>query len=131
MRMMDSDGDNQLDQDEFAQACNDYGMDLHPKDVNTLFQSLDFDNSGGISYHEFMSVMAGAMSDFRRDLVLKAFKQLDKTCEGTIPLEQIKSSFQAEQHPDVKSGKLQPDEIEQEFISTFETHHSMEHGSGA
>lgn len=37
----------------------------------------------------------------------------------------MKSKFNAAQHPDVKSGKLTENEIQTEFIETFDQHHKV------
>jgi hypothetical protein len=54
-----------------------------------------------------------------------AFKRLDKNSNGNIELDDIKGSFNAAQHPDVKMGKKTQDEVLYEFLDTFEQHYAL------
>lgn len=102
---------------------------MDPKDVQGLFKSLDFDGSGTISYNEFVRTVKGPLNQFRTDIVLKAFKQLDRTGDGLLTIDDIKGAYSAACHPDVKSGKRTEDEVLSEFLETFETHHSVMNGA--
>ena len=44
-------------------------------------------------------------------------------------LEDIKRTYNAKMHPDVKSGKRSEDEVLLEFLETFEQHHNTIHGA--
>lgn len=91
----------------------------------------DGDRSGSIDYNEFLRTIRGEMTEPRRNLVMRAFKMLDKTGDGIIAIEDIKGVYNARNHPDVKMGKKTEDEVLGEFLSTFETHHSiMKGGAG-
>lgn len=68
------------------------------------------------------------MNGFRKNIVLAAFKKLDKDGSGQIDLKDIKGVYDASKHPDVKSGKKTEDEILGEFIETFEMHHALNGG---
>ena len=46
-------------------------------------------------------------------------------------MDDIKRSYNASMHPDVKSGKRSEREIFLEFLETFEQHHNMIHGNKA
>jgi hypothetical protein len=70
------------------------------------------------------------MNGFRKNIVLAAFKKLDKDGSGLIDLRDIKGVYDASKHPDVKSGKKTEDEILGEFIETFEMHHAL-NGAGS
>lgn len=64
------------------------------------------------------------MNPFRQELAFRAFQLLDKNRDGFIDLSDIKRTYNAKQHPDVKSGKKTEDEALFEFLDTFEQHHS-------
>jgi len=49
---------------------------------------------------------------------------LDKDGSGILDLDDIRQSYNAKHHPDVKAGKKTEDEILYEFLDTFEAHHS-------
>ena len=59
----------------------------------------------------------------------KAFQKIDKNGNGIIEIDDIKASYNAKQHPDVKSGKKTEEEILSEFLDTFELHHSIKNPS--
>ena len=59
------------------------------------------------------------MSPFRKDLVKRVFKKLDFNENGVIDIEDIKKSYNARQHPDVRAGKRTEDEVLLEFMETF------------
>jgi Ca2+-binding EF-hand superfamily protein len=60
------------------------------------------------------------MNDFRKKIVMAAFKKIDKDGSGILDINDIKGVYNARMHPEVKSGKKTEDEILGEFIETFE-----------
>ncbi len=71
--------------------------------------------------------MVGEMNEFRKGLVQRAFCTLDKDHSGNIDINDIRKSYNALLHPDVKNGKKTEDEVLKEFLETFETHHNVMH----
>ncbi len=65
------------------------------------------------------------MNNFRRDLVGQAFKIIDKDKNGYLEIEDIRGTYNARQHPDVRAGKKTEDDVLLEFLETFETHHNV------
>lgn len=63
------------------------------------------------------------MNEFRKELVRSVFKKFDKDNNGRVELNDIKASYSASEHPDVKSGKKTEDDIFMEFLDTFDMHH--------
>ena len=61
----------------------------------------------------------------RKKMVAQAFKKLDKDGNGWVDINDIKGVYNAQKHPDVASGKKTEEQILQEFLETFETHHAM------
>ncbi len=55
---------------------------------------------------------------------MQAFNILDKNGNGEIELEDIRGTYNARFHPDVKQGKKTEDEVLLEFLETFEAHHN-------
>jgi Ca2+-binding EF-hand superfamily protein len=56
---------------------------------------------------------------------MKAFNILDKDGDGVLRVNDIKGTYNARMHPDVKSGKKTEDEVLGEFLETFEMHHGL------
>eukprot|EP01022_Parablepharisma_sp_SALTPOND_P007913 TRINITY_DN1341_c0_g1_i1.p1 TRINITY_DN1341_c0_g1~~TRINITY_DN1341_c0_g1_i1.p1 ORF type:complete len:726 (-),score=97.19 TRINITY_DN1341_c0_g1_i1:11973-14150(-) len=123
-RIFDMDGSGELSKDEFKKAINDYKLGMDERDVDNLFKMFDKNMDGKISYSEFMDTMVGSMSEFRRNMVERAFDNLDVAGEGAVELESLKKAYNARMHPDVKSGKKTEDEAANEFAITFDAHHN-------
>jgi len=56
-RAIDDNGSRTLDREELKYGLCDYGMNLSPAEVNQLFNELDKDNSGHISFDEFLQAL--------------------------------------------------------------------------
>ena len=84
-------------------------------------------DDGEVSYDELMRAIAGEMNPIRKDFVARAFKKIDRDGSGVLDMKDIKGTYNAKMHPDVKQGKRTEDEILSEFLDTFELHHAMKH----
>ena len=49
--------------------------------------------------------------------------------DGVLDINDIKQRYNAQMHPEVKSGKRTEDEVLTEFMETFEQHHNTIHGT--
>jgi hypothetical protein len=121
------DNSKDLDMYEFKKACRDFRVGLEDKDSERLFRIFDRDRSGKIDYDEFLRGVRGEMNQFRVNLAKKAFNIMDKDKSGVLDLDDIRQTYNAKQHPDVKSGKKTEDDILMEFLDTFEAHYSINH----
>ena len=65
------------------------------------------------------------MNDRRQSLVYLAFQRFDRDGNGTVNIEDIKGSYNAAMHPDVRSGKKTEEDVLYEFLDTFEQHYSL------
>ena len=72
-----------------------------------------------------MTGAQGEMNEYRRGLTKKAYAILDKDGSGIVNIEDIRSVYNARQHPDVIEGKKTEDEILSEFLDTFEAQYSF------
>ena len=128
---MDDNNSGSLDPYEFNKAITDFGIDIETKDLATLFKCFDYTGNGEIDFNEFVRVIVGPMNQFRTNLAVKAFKILDRTGDGFITLDDIRGTYNAAMHPDVKSGKRTADEIFTEFLETFEQHYNTINGGAS
>lgn len=62
------------------------------------------------------------MNPGRKAIAKKAFAIMDKDGSGILDINDIRGTYNAKHHPDVKSGKKTEDEILGEFLDTFEDH---------
>ena len=68
------------------------------------------------------------MSQFRRNLVERAFRTLDTNQDGELSLEEFAAKYNAKMHPEVRSGKKTEHEVLMDFMETFEKHHALVQG---
>merc|ERR1719321_567008 len=102
---------------------HDFRIGMNERQTSTIFGVFDRDGSGEISYDEFLRMIRGEMNPARKKIALKAFQIMDKDGSGTLDINDIRGTYNAKQHPDVKAGKKTEDEILGEFLDTFEDHH--------
>ena len=121
-KIADDDRSGNLDNEEFKKAMHDFRIGMNDKQVGTMFKIFDRDGSGSISYEEFLRIIRGEMNDFRKSIAMKAYKIMDKDRSGQLDINDIRQTYNAKQHPDVKAGKKTEDEILGEFLDTFEDH---------
>lgn len=100
-------------------------LGLSDSEILALFNTFDRNRDGTIDYDEFVRVLRGPMSGFRKKLVLQAFKKIDRDGSGVVDYHDIKDIYNAKRHPDVISGKKTEEDILMEFLETFETHHNI------
>lgn len=60
------------------------------------------------------------LNDRRRDLVQQAFAKLDTDGSGTIDPAEVARAYDASKHPEVIAGRMQPEQVLQEFLDTFD-----------
>ena len=123
-KIIDDNDSKTVDFDEFRKAAKDFRFGLTEEEVEKAFVAFDRKNSGTIDYDEFLRTLRGNMNDFRRSLVEQAFSILDKSGNGIVDIEDIKAVYNAKNHPDVKAGKKNEDEVILEFLETFEENHN-------
>jgi len=124
-RIMDDNHSLSLDKYEFTKAMQDYMLGFSEGEIQSLFNYMDYDHSGLIEYDEFLRNIRGPMNANRKKLVMQAFGIMDKDGNGYLDYNDIKDTYNAKFHPDVKSGKKTEQQILQEFLETFETAHNM------
>ena len=122
---MDDNHSMSLDKYEFTKAMQDYMLGFSDGEIAMLFRAFDLDRSGLIEYNEFLRVIRGPMNAGRVAIVDKAFSKFDKDGNGYIDINDIRGVYSAARHPDVINGKKTEQQVLQEFLETFETHHNL------
>lgn len=119
-RIIDDDGSGELDFNEFKKAIHEHSMEWTDTQLHQVFDYFDADGSKTISFDEFLVGVRGELNPRRVELVLMAFKILDKSKTGYIDVGDIAQAYDASQHPDVLSGKRTQSDIFREFLDTFD-----------
>lgn len=93
--LFDVDRDGTISLKEFANALEKWPQLLPTDFVSTedLFQTLDTDDSGHISYTEFIAATTDIKLEAREDLARKAFEAFDHKGDGEISGEDIRRVF--------------------------------------
>ena len=126
-KVMDDNSSGTLDIQEFWKALCDFRLPVSPEECRKLFDLFDLNQDGEISYDELMRAVAGEMSPIRKAFVAKAFQKIDKDNSGILDIKDIRDTYNAKHHPDVKAGKKTEEEVLAEFLDTFEAHHALKH----
>lgn len=126
-KLFDTDQSGYLDKYEFKQAVDDYEVNVHPKDLDNLFNSFDSDRNGKIDYNEFLQALAGPLTKYRLQFVERAFDKLDRDGEGQIDMQDMFACFDPYRHPDVANGKNDPEGVYNDFKDAFEVYHNIIH----
>ena len=70
-----------------------YGSIITNELADEVFAQLDLDNSGSISYNEFITSVIGNRKNITEERLEKAFKMLDKNNNGLLSIDEIKNYF--------------------------------------
>ena len=73
-----------------------YGEIITNELADEVFEQLDLDNSGSISYNEFITSVIGNRKNMTEERLENAFKMLDKDNNGLLSIDEIKSYFGGE-----------------------------------
>lgn len=143
-KIMDDDNDKAISYKEFTKAMKDYKVDLNDQESRAVFNYFDSNGNGKVEIDEFIRSLRvklvfvspsnsnsfqGEMNQNRVKIVTECFRVMDKNGDGVLRVNDIKGTYSARQHPEVKSGKKTEDEILGEFLETFEAHHHLKVGT--
>uniref|UniRef100_A0A8C7Z8F1 Calcyphosine-like b n=1 Tax=Oryzias sinensis TaxID=183150 RepID=A0A8C7Z8F1_9TELE len=120
-RVMDDNQNRSLDLKEFLKGLNDYGLLMEKEEAAALFQHFDRDGSGTISFDEFLIALRPPMSRARLEVVMQAFRKMDKTGDGVITVEDLRGVYNAKYHPKYQNGELSEDQVFRTFLDSFDS----------
>jgi Ca2+-binding EF-hand superfamily protein len=123
--IMDDDGSKNISLYEFAKACRDFKVGINEENVPLIFDVFDVNRDGTLNIDEFLMAVRGELNDFRRALIEKAFRCLDRDGNGYLEIDDIRDKYNASKHPDVIQGKKTENQVLMDFLETFETHHNI------
>lgn len=143
---MDDNSNRSLDLKEFLKGLNDYGISIDKEEATVVFQHFDRDGSGTIDFDEFLIALrvsvccsvpcvAGVsasnhlivhrvqpqMSKARKEVVMQAFRKLDKTGDGVITIEDLRGVYNAKHHPKYQNGEWSEDQVFRTFLDSFDS----------
>jgi hypothetical protein len=87
---------------------------------HTIVLILDKDDSGSITYDEFLVGIRGVLNKRRRELVHMAFAIIDKDGSGIVTIEDIQDVYNAKAHPMVIAGQKTEADVLLELLDNFD-----------
>eukprot|EP01016_Furgasonia_blochmanni_P042888 TRINITY_DN5743_c0_g1_i10.p1 TRINITY_DN5743_c0_g1~~TRINITY_DN5743_c0_g1_i10.p1 ORF type:complete len:561 (+),score=190.53 TRINITY_DN5743_c0_g1_i10:73-1755(+) len=115
VEQFDSDRNGYLDKNEFNKFLSKIGVFLTSQELTCVYQFFDQNGDGRISYAEFIQTIRTNMSDLRLSTVKHAFKFLDKSKSGVIPIEDLVNAYKASDHPRVRTRQKTIEVVKLEF----------------
>jgi Ca2+-binding EF-hand superfamily protein len=103
--IMDDDGSKSVSLYEFSKVCKDFKVGINEENVPLIFDIFDHNKDGTLNFDEFLYAIRGEMNDFRKALVEKAYRVIDRDGSGYLDIEDIKDHYNASRHPDVMQGR--------------------------
>ena len=93
-KAFDKEGKGVISKKDFIeQIDNIYGGIISEEISNIVFSNLDLDNSGEISYNEFLTSVIDSQKILTEDRLKKAFDMFDKDGSGALDINEIKVYF--------------------------------------
>ena len=130
-RALDDDNSQTINFDAFEKSAQDFRFGISFEELQKLFEFFDKEGKGRIDYDEFIRIIRGQMSNSRKKLVEEIFETFEPDQDGFIHINKVNQLFNPENHPDVLSGRRNPNEVYQEFVDTFEGNHNYLNGDEA
>lgn len=109
-----------LTKQELKNGLSDWGLPLNIREVDAIFTFFDRDNSGLISFDEFLRGLRSPMSEKRQELVNLAFNVVDKTGDGQVTVEDLKGVYDCSGHPGIIDGSMTESDVLSHFVDTWD-----------
>lgn len=61
------------------------------------------------------------MSNARKEVIMEAFRKLDKTGDGVITVEDLRGVYNVRNHPKFQNGEWTEDQIFRKFLDSFDS----------
>jgi len=65
----------------------------------------DENDDGELNIDEFLIAIRGQLNEFRKTLIKRCFDKIDIDKSGELDYSDVKDTYNAKKHPDVKAGK--------------------------
>ena len=120
-RALDDNSNCKVDMRELMEGLgSNFDIHLTQEEAIILMAAFDKDNSGAISFDEFVEAMKGDLNAARLSWVKAAYSKLDVNGDGTVTLDDIAKLYDVASLPDVQQGRPLEDAYKQ-FMAMWDT----------
>ncbi|EDV22333.1 uncharacterized protein TRIADDRAFT_28500 [Trichoplax adhaerens] len=120
-RIMDDNGDKQLNFAEFKKGLRDYGVIVDDTDARKMFEAFDTDHSESLDFDEFLKALRPPMSTKRKKVIFEAFRKLDKTGDSVITIDDLKGVYNPRKHKKYMNGEWTEEQVFRSFLDSFDS----------
>jgi len=119
LKEFDADASGELSKGELKLGLIDYGCPMTDRELRAMFEHLDMDKSGHISFREFLDGLSPPMTQARVDVATEAFRKVDASGDGTASLDELRAAYDVKRHPEVVAGTRSEAQALRDFVSQF------------
>lgn len=112
-------GHGLINQQDFYDALLEYSVQIHSEDLDIVWQVLDSDSIGYISYYRVIRAYFGEMNILRHNYFRSLIHKIDTQKTGYVKVIDIHKYYKASRHPKVRSGEMTEGAMFQQFLSSF------------
>lgn len=121
-RRMDDSGNKVLEFEEFHKGIIETGLKgVSEDDAREMFNHFDKDGGGTVNIDEFLMAIRPPISQTRKNVILEAYKKLDKTGDGVLTIDDLKGVYNVKSNPKYLNGEMTEEQLLGKFLTNFET----------
>lgn len=98
---------------------------MNENEVRSLFRLFVEKDKKYLDIQDFLVMIRGPISTFRRQLIERAFTSVNSSGDGILDCEELIEKYDPSQHPDVRNQVKKSQEVFREFLRTFEVRLSL------
>ena len=108
--------------ENFKTSLQESNIFIRNNIIQYFYSFIDKNGQNNISTEEILSKIRGKLNERRKFKIIEKFTKIDIDKKGYSEISLIKSLFNPNLHPEVKSGKRNESDILNEFIFTFDSY---------
>lgn len=116
--------DGPISSSVFSKVFKDFRLNISDSDSDFLFSFMDEEAQGLVPVDRFLKQIKSDLPVNRKEVAIKAYEKVTQEL-NEVTVSAVTQLYSAVGHPDIKLGKRTQEEVLNEFISTFESHHAV------
>ena len=108
--------------ENFKSSLQESNIFISNNIIQYFYSLIDKNGQNNISTEVILNKIRGDLNERRKLIIIEKFSKIDIDKKGYSEISLIKSLFNPNHHPEVKSGKRNESDILNEFIFTFESY---------